>query len=145
LQLCAILRWPQYYVEQHNIISPKKLNNFSSYIHPGPNPLPRVHVVVSLQVIINVKDDQTPGPTVINVKDGQTTSPTLLPRIETTVATVQVSIVPLSVGHSCSCRSVYRFRHSDIVWLSLLAICTAITFCIYKVYFISDRHHSVMY
>eukprot|EP00102_Acyrthosiphon_pisum_P026284 XP_016663494.1 PREDICTED: uncharacterized protein LOC107884907 [Acyrthosiphon pisum] len=95
--------------------------------------------------VIKVNDDRTPGPTVINVNDGQTTGPTLLSRIETTVATVQVSIVPQRVGHSCSCSSVHSFRHSDIVWLSLLTICIAIIFYIYKVYFISDRYHSIMY
>ncbi|XP_060861824.1 uncharacterized protein LOC132938836 [Metopolophium dirhodum] len=112
---------------RHDTTHCNRQNNRQNNIKNGNK---RQQFVVDNKVIINVNDGRTPGPT-------------LLPRIETTVAGVQVSNVPESVGQSFSCSSVHRFRHSDIIWLSLLGICIAITF--YKVYFISDRYYSIMY
>jgi len=128
--LCAVPRSLQYYVEHHNI-GLNKINNFPRY-----TPQPQLTTTCSCHFILQV---------IINVNDGRTPDPTLLPRIETTVAAAQVSSVPQSVVGHRSCSSSYSFWYSDIIWLCLLAIVIAITFFIYKVYFISDCYHSIIY
>ncbi|XP_022164504.1 putative uncharacterized protein DDB_G0279653 [Myzus persicae] len=112
---------------RHGTTNCNRKNNRQNNMKNGNK---RRQFVVDNKVIININDNRTP-------------SPTLSSDIKTPVEAVQASITPQSVVHR-SFSSFYNHWYSDIIiWLSLLAIWMVIIFCIYNVYFISDRYHSI--